>query len=325
MALRVIPILALALSCAAPAAAPSSGRAPERVLFDTDVGGDIDDAGALAVLHGLADRGEIEILAIGVVNGHENAVPYVDALNTWYGRPNLPVGTVKSGAPFSRDKYMARMVQAFPHALTRESAPDAADLYRKILSAQPDGSVTLIAVGPATNVSRLLEAPDGRELVRRKVKFYAAGGNGDGGLPRGRCGWNYRMDRAAARNELEKLPEEFPTVFAGGSGPRLKIGNCLKSAPENHFIRLSYEAYFEGKPDLDRPSWDQLRLLYGGRPSSRALFETSPPGDIRLGDKDAFSWSAEPRRNRSYAYVKDFEEVRREIEVLMSRSPGRAR
>jgi len=56
MVLRVIPILALALSCAAPAAAPPSGRAPERVLFDTDVGGDIDDAGALAVLHGLADR-----------------------------------------------------------------------------------------------------------------------------------------------------------------------------------------------------------------------------------------------------------------------------
>ena len=38
----------------------------ERVIFDTDPGGDVDDAGALAVLHALADRGEVKILAIGV-------------------------------------------------------------------------------------------------------------------------------------------------------------------------------------------------------------------------------------------------------------------
>ena len=67
----------------------------EKIIFDTDVGGDVDDAGALAVLHALADRKEIEILAIGVVIGHEDAVPYVDAVNTWYGRPDLPIGTIK--------------------------------------------------------------------------------------------------------------------------------------------------------------------------------------------------------------------------------------
>ena len=58
----------------------------ERVIFDTDVGGDVDDAGALAVLHALADRGEIELLAMGVVIGHEAAVPFVHAVNTWYGQ-----------------------------------------------------------------------------------------------------------------------------------------------------------------------------------------------------------------------------------------------
>src|SRR5690606_9471119 len=66
--------------------------AKERVIFDTDVGGDIDDAGAFAVMHALADRGEIEILAVGIVNGHELAVPYADAVNTWYGRPDIPIG-----------------------------------------------------------------------------------------------------------------------------------------------------------------------------------------------------------------------------------------
>ena len=76
-----------------------AAKAPVRVIFDTDVGGDVDDAGALAVLHALADRGEREILAMGVVIGHEAAVPYVHAVNTWYGRPNLPIGTIKGKAP----------------------------------------------------------------------------------------------------------------------------------------------------------------------------------------------------------------------------------
>ena len=323
MKLQAIFLLAIAVSCA-PRPPEGNSAGPERVIFDTDVGGDIDDAGALA------DRGEIEILAIGVVNGHENAVPYVDALNTWYGRPDLPLGTVKTGAPISRDKYMAAIARDCPHDLTREAAPDAVDLYRRVLAAQPDRSVTLVAVGPATNVSRLLDSGpdarsplDGRELVRRKVKFYGAGGNGDGGLPKGKCGWNYRTDRAAARNELAKLPEDFPTVFAGGSGPRLKVGTCLRETPADHLIRRSYEAYFEGKADMDRPTWDQLRLLYAARPRARDLFETSPPGEILLGDKDLFTWTAEPRRNRAYAYVRDLEAARSEIGALMRHAPAR--
>jgi lysophospholipase L1-like esterase len=155
---------------------------------------------------------------------------------TYFGRPpepDLPIGTVKQGAPFSRDTYMAGIVRTWPHDLTKAAAPDVVPLYRRTLAAQPDRSVTLVAVGPATNISRLLDSgPDafsplrGVDLVRRKVRFYAAGGNGNGGLPDGRCGFNYQMDKHSARNELAKLPTDFPTVFAGGSGARLKIGTC---------------------------------------------------------------------------------------------------
>src|SRR5688572_14392513 len=176
--------------------AVSDVEGEERVIFDTDVGGDVDDAGALAVLHALADRGEIDILAIGVVIGHSAGVPFVDAVNTFYGRPNLPVGTIKGKAPYSRDEYMVPIVAEFPHDLTQEKAPDVIDLYRRVLAAEPDKSVTLIAVGPATNIRNLLKSGpddhsplDGVELVRKKVKLYAAGGNGDAGLPDGKCGF----------------------------------------------------------------------------------------------------------------------------------------
>lgn len=307
--------------------------AMDKVIFDTDIGGDIDDAGALAVLHALADRGDVEILAVGLSNGHPLTVAYTHTINAWYGRPELPLGTVrKKDAPFSRDRYMADVAAADPEVMKQADVSDAVMLYRSILAAQADTSVILVTVGPPTNIARLLESkPDaisplnGRELVRRKVKFYGAGGNGNGTLPSGRCGFNYRRDVEAARRELALMPVEIPMVYAGGSGDNLRIGDCYRDAPTTHPIRRSYEAYFEGKDNMDRPTWDQLRVLYACRPSSRALFETSPAGNITLGDEFHLLWSKSPKRNQAYAYVKDFDSVRKQITEMMMARPKTAR
>jgi hypothetical protein len=299
----------------------------ERVIFDTDVGGDVDDAGALAVLHALADRGEIEILAIGVVIGHDAAVPYVHAVNTWYGRPDLPIGTIKGQAPYARDEYMVPIVAEYPHTLTKETAPDVVKLYRKVLASQPDRSVTLITVGPATNIYNLLNStPDehsplnGVELMRQKIKFYGAGGNGNAGLPKGRCGFNYYMDLTSASGELELLPSDFPTVFAGGSGPKLRVGAVMSQTRPDHIIRKSYEAYYKGNA-RDRQTWDQLRVLYGSRPSSRSLWDTSPAGNIEVRQDSTLTYTATPNRNRSYAYVNDLEAMRSILTELMMYDP----
>jgi len=314
---------ALVISAIAFGMAVSSAGAKERVIFDTDVGGDVDDAGALAVLHALADAGDIDILAIGVVIGHAAGVPFVDAVNTWYGKPDLPIGTIKGKAPYSRDEYMVPVVAAYPHDLTQENAPDVVKLYRKVLAAEPDRSVTLIAVGPATNIRNLLKSgPDehsqlpGVDLVRQKVKLYAAGGNGDAGLPDGKCGFNYATDVPAAQDELQLLPTEFPTVFAGGSGKTLKIGACYREAQPDHIMRRSYEAYYKGEAK-DRQTWDQLRVLYACRPSVRYLWDTSAPGSIQLGSDKSFKWSQAPNQNRAYAYVNDMAAMRELLTRLM--------
>ena len=65
---------------------------PVKVIFDTDMAGDVDDVGALAVLHAMADLGEAEILAVGISSRNEDVGPVVDAINTWYGRPDIPIG-----------------------------------------------------------------------------------------------------------------------------------------------------------------------------------------------------------------------------------------
>jgi hypothetical protein len=304
-----------------------TGQTVERVIFDNDVGGDIDDAGALAVLHALADRGEIELLAMGVVIGHEAAVPYVHAVNTWYGRPDLPIGTIKGQAPYARDEYMVPIVAEYPHTLTQETAPDVVQLYRQVLASQPDQSVTLIVVGPATNIRNLLHSgPDehspltGVELMRRKIKFYGAGGNGNGGLPKGKCGFNYYTDLESAKQELERLPTDFPTVFAGGSGNKLRIGSALRNARPDHIIRKSYEAYYKGEAK-DRQTWDQLRVLYGSRPAARTLWDTSPAGTIEVMLDSTITWTATPDRNRAFAYLNDLEAMRSTLTELMLYDP----
>lgn len=304
-----------------------AGQPVERIIFDTDVGGDVDDAGALAVLHALADRGEIQLLAMGVVIGHEAAVPYVHAVNTWYGRPDLPIGTIKGKAPYARDEYMEPIVAEYPHTLTRETAPDVVKLYREVLSSQPDRSVTLIVVGPATNINNLLNsAPDehspltGVELMRRKIKFYAAGGNGNAGLPEGKCGFNYYMDLRAASGELRMLPSDFPTVFAGGSGLKLQIGSVLSQVRPDHIIRKSYEAYYNGTAK-DRYSWDQQRVLYGSRPSARSIWDTSPAGKIEVGQDSILTWAATPESNHAFAYVNDLDAMRVALTELMMYDP----
>ena len=70
---------------------PQYGEAV-RVILDTDLGIDVDDAGALAVLHALADKGEARILATVANVNDPHAPGALDAINTYYGRPNIPVG-----------------------------------------------------------------------------------------------------------------------------------------------------------------------------------------------------------------------------------------
>ena len=73
-------------------------REPVPIILDTDIMGDVDDVGAVAVLHALANRGEAKILAMGVCVKNPWCPLCLDALNTYFGRPNIPLGVVKGPA-----------------------------------------------------------------------------------------------------------------------------------------------------------------------------------------------------------------------------------
>lgn len=266
---------------------------PVKIILDVDLAEDVDDAGALAVLHALANRGEAEILATMVSAKNESVGPCLDAINSYYGRPNLPIGyqrgheygylNKKDASRETSSKYVEPVAKAFPHDLKRSSdAPDAAVLFRKILSAQPDQSVTIVTVGFLTNLKGLLDsAPDehsplnGEALVKQKVKQWVCmGGIFPGGkFPDGGGEYNVMWDTVASVRAINDWPT--PIVFSGFEiGVRVKVGGRLRETSEANPVRACYQHY---NGLTDRESWDLTAVLYAVR-GARDYWTLSEPG-----------------------------------------------
>ncbi len=150
------------------------------IIFDTDIAPDYDDVDAIALLHAFEDMGEAKLLATISCNAFETTAPTLSVLNTYFNRPGIPIGITKKAWP-NKDcsqKWAQAIVAKYPHALQSNSeAVEAVALYRKILSAQPDKSVTIVSVGFFTNLAGLLSSTadeysklSGKDLVIKKVK-----------------------------------------------------------------------------------------------------------------------------------------------------------
>src|SRR3954454_24337371 len=79
---------------------------PVPVIFDTDMGNDVDDALALGMLHALESRGECRLIGVTVTKDNPWAAVYVDLVNTFYGRGQIPVGVVKGGVTPENSKMI---------------------------------------------------------------------------------------------------------------------------------------------------------------------------------------------------------------------------
>ena len=113
-----------------------SDAAPVKLIFDTDMGNDVDDAMALCMIHSLQKRGACELLAVTITKDHPQAAAFVDAVNTFYGYPDVPIGVVKGGATPEPGKFnlLAAAKNAdgslrYPHDLkSGHDAPEAVGL-----------------------------------------------------------------------------------------------------------------------------------------------------------------------------------------------------
>jgi purine nucleosidase len=211
MLLGCAAVVAMSVNCFA-------GEVP-RIILDTDMATDIDDVGAVAVLHHLADEGKCEILAMGSSTRGNGSVAALEVMNGLAGR-EVPIGgyrpvrkegekkcRVDDGCRAEIEGMIRRHARYVKHG-NADEAPDAVGVYRKALAGAADGSVTFICIGYLSNVARLLKSAadevsglTGKELVARKVKcFYVMGCTRKAGGSE----WNVQGDVGAAKFVLEE-------------------------------------------------------------------------------------------------------------------------
>ena len=305
----------------------ANNRQAVPIIFDTDIGTDVDDAGALAILHVLADQGEAKILATMSANQNRWSAPAIDVINTHYGREDMPIGSSKTGP--NPEEWYHDTVPDYPHDLTTSNdAPDAVALYRKILAAQPDNSVTIVVVGWLTNMADLLKSkPDryspltGRELVKTKVKELVAMGGTWPNSPKEEGEYNFHMDGAAAHKVIGDWPGKI--MFTGLGKDVMTGARLLAERPKDNPVPAFYRNFFKGYKVSERSSWDLIAVLYAVRGLSN-YFTAVSEGKCVSQEDGSNEWVPGPIRNHAYlVYKMPQAELAEVIEDLLLTPPAR--
>ncbi|MCG8579769.1 MAG: nucleoside hydrolase [Bacteroidales bacterium] len=248
------------------------------IIFDTDFGGDADDLGALAMLNHFVNSDECHLKAVMVCTTEEYAVPAIDAVNTYYGNSEIPIGVRKDGKYHEPWNYSKSIADNFKYNLTYDSANEVTSLYRKILSESEDGSIVIVTVGPLINIDNLLiSKPDsisalsGRDLIKAKVKEFVIMG---GQYPNGENEWNFNGNMpGVAKRVVENIP--VSVVFSGYElGLAIRTGGVLNKLDHKHPLYVGYLHFSANAPwmkeryigeILDNASYDQTAVLYAVR------------------------------------------------------------
>ena len=135
-----------ALLCLAVAPA----HAAVKLIIDTDMGGgdcdDVDDVGLLCMTNALVDNGEVELLAVVLNTMPPMCAGVISVLQHYYGRDSVPIGANKAGSAWNwrMSTYVKLLADHWPSPVKDSSqVPSAVELYRRVLSSQPDHSVVV--------------------------------------------------------------------------------------------------------------------------------------------------------------------------------------
>lgn len=270
--------------------------APIPVIFDTDMGNDVDDVLALAMLYTYQKAGKIDLKAITVSKGHPYAVAFTDLMNRHY-HIKVPLGYVgANGVTRDSGSYLAQTLgfrEQGRNVFTADTTlatkvPEAYQLQRKVLAAAKDGSVVMIVVGFSTNIARLLQSGKdryseltGKELIARKVKvlYMMAGMFGEHPFPE----YNVQQDISAARAVFEQWPGTIITSgWEVGARLRFPAKSLIRSFPElwDHPMVNAYFQYI--KMPYDRETWDLTAVLQAVE-RDKNYFRESTAGIIKIG------------------------------------------
>jgi len=303
---------------------------PVSVIFDTDMSPDYDDVGALAILHALADSGEVKILATVSSNMYVNAVPCIEIINTYFKRPDIPLGAPRSGPNMIDprfgeccDYWPDVLPTKYPHKVKSSAdAPDAVQVYRKILSEQPDASVTIVTVGFLTNVAALLQSPpdqfsdlDGKALIKKKVRQLISMA---GTFPSG-YEFNVQIDALASIAVFNNWPT--PVLLSGFeigrdiiTGSRL-VASDIQDSPVKDAFSMGMKLDVNG-----RCSWDETAALVAVRGTEK--YFGTVKGRMLVNEDGSNTWQDDPNGpHERLIWKMPKDQLTRMIEDLMMHQP----
>ncbi|HET9745140.1 MAG TPA: nucleoside hydrolase [Chitinophagaceae bacterium] len=290
--------------------APAQQSKPIPVIFDSDMGPDYDDVGAITLLHAFADSGYVDILATVASTRYEGVAAVFNVLNTYFKRPGMMIGVPKGKALELKDSqhWTDTILLKYPHRIKRnDEVLSAVDVYRKSLASQADRAVTIITVGFLTNLADLLRSPpdqysplDGKELVRKKVKELVCMA---GSFPAG-SEFNVRMDAVASQYVFNHWPTSI--LFSGVEiGMKIKSGLPLINNPAilNSPVQDVYRVSIPLSPQdsAGRMSWDQTAVLLAVK--GHGPWWAIKKGHIVVAPDGSNTWEEEPA-NHSYVVEK---------------------
>lgn len=298
-----------------------------RIILDTDIGPDVDDVGAIAVLFTLAKRYNIEVA--GIINCTSNTYGSgaIDALMNYCGYPNIPIGQ------YSKEEFLGESIfynKFLSEHFSRKFVDgtlvinNAVSLYRRLLADADDNSVVIITIGPLTTLRDFVESKadefsqlSGRELLSKKVyALISVAAEFPEGLD-----WNVKMEVSASKAVFNDCP--VPIFFAGHEfGKRFKTGfNGYTPANwQSNPIYHAYNLYINGRwPEKPRENncWDLIAVHFAFE-GEGVYYTLSEAGQVHFRD-DGYN-TFELMKDGNQCYLKNacgLEELAMELNACM--------
>jgi len=268
-----------------------------RIIVDTDLRSDADDAGVLALVNALADKDKCELIGVIASQAGPYIVGAINAINTWYGRGDVPIGLSPIDDRRFPDHYAPCIgdPENFPSTQSNKTAPESTKLYRRLLHESPDNSVKIVVIGGQKPLQLLLDSEAdyeqdgninmaGRELIKAKVKglYVMAGNFANPHHPEHNIMLNLDVSQYVAAN--------WPTsiFYSGfGIGKNILTGDALTNPGKNP-VAKAYEL-FPGAGGVgnigETSSYDQTILYYavcGNYADDVRLWKVSKPGIVKF-------------------------------------------
>ncbi len=285
------------------------------VIIDTDIGSSTDDLFAIDAAFKYERMGDMKVIGIVVDRIGEECAWLADVMKTYYGRPEVPIAQVKDGLENPRtwiDYWKMPTNAVSDEDLDFETTeedysvlPDGWQLYRKLLSEQPDHSVTICSLGFLPCLSQLLQSGadeysplSGIELVRKKVKqIYLMGGVfGRAVEP----DYNFLQGIQYSLVFFNLWPDDVRMVFSPG-----EVGDAIEYSETDVINDIDWtnhhpikQIYLHFDCNTGQKMWDVMAMIPIAE--GDGVFSMSGPGVVHLTENGETLFTPSATGNASY-------------------------